>query len=218
MNAHLSQRTIPEEDIDPVQLSEEPLIAEDATVKASTFGRYTEIASGTKFVNSELGDYSYAMERCDIMSTSIGKFVNVASEVRINPGNHPTEWVSQHHFLYRKVRYGFGEENDQAYFAWRKRQRVHIGHDVWIGHKAVILAGVQVGNGAVIGAGAVVTKDVAPYSIVGGVPAVKIGRRFNPPIVREIEAIAWWDWDHEQLAERLEDFKDIRKFLDLYGK
>ena len=199
------------------QLSETPDIAPDARVTKCELGVYTEIAEGVQFTESSLGDYSYLMERCDIIYTGIGKFTNIASDVRINPGNHPMEWVSQHHFLYRCRMYGFRDEDNSAFFEWRRRQRVTIGHDCWIGHKAIILPGVTIGNGAVVAAGAVVTRDVAPYSVVAGVPAKVVSKRFPKQIWETLEATEWWDWDHETLKSRMDDFYDIRKFLQLYA-
>lgn len=200
------------------QLSETPDIAADATVTDCDLGEYTEIATGAQLTESSLGDYSYIMERCDIIYTDIGKFTNIASDVRINPGNHPMEWVSQHHFLYRCRLYGFRDGDNSAFFDWRKRQRVSIGNDCWIGHKAIILPGITIGNGAVVAAGAVVTKDVAPYTVVAGVPAKPVSKRFPKQIWQALEETAWWDWDHQTLKERMDDFYDIRKFLQLYGE
>lgn len=199
------------------QLSPTPDIASDAHVHDCELGRYTEIAAGARLVDTTLGDYSYVMERSDITGTTIGKFTNIASDVRINPGNHPMDWVSQHHFLYRQRLYGMGEEDNRAFFEWRKRQRVTIGHDCWIAHRAILLPGVTIGNGAVVAAGAVVTKDVSPYTVAAGVPAQPVKKRFPLHIWQAIEKTAWWDWDHETLKERLKDFYDIRKFIHLYG-
>jgi hypothetical protein len=201
-----------------VTLVEEPLVAATARVKECRLGRYTEIADQAKLAESVLGDYSYVMERCDIIYTEIGKFANIASEVRINPGNHPMDWVSQHHFLYRLRRYGFGDEDNDSFFNWRRMQRVTVGHDTWIGHKAIILPGVRIGNGAVVAAGAVVTKDVPPYTVVAGVPAKPVRQRFPEAIRQGLEKICWWDWDHDTLKVRLNDFYDIRRFLSLYGE
>ncbi|MDJ0623217.1 MAG: DapH/DapD/GlmU-related protein [Desulfocapsaceae bacterium] len=198
-------------------LSEEPTVAPTARVEKTTLGRYTEVGANVRLQEVHLDDYSYVVDRSDVIYTDIGKFVNIASDVRINPGNHPMEWVSQHHFLYRIKQYGLGEEDNQPFFNWRRLQRVTIGHDVWIGHKAIVLPGVTVGNGAVVAAGAVVSRDVKPYSVVGGVPAKPLRSRFPEPIWRCLEEIQWWNWDHETIKERLDDFYDIRRFLDLYG-
>lgn len=204
---------------DPKQiiLSEDPTLAPGAAIVDSSLGRYTELGADATIIESSMGDYSYAMARSHIIYSTIGKFVNIASDVRLNPGNHPTEWVSQHHFQYRRQRYGFDTNDDDSFFAWRRAQRVTIGHDVWLGHKAIVLPGTEVGNGAVVAAGAVVTKDVAPYSIVAGVPARLIRTRFPESIWNKLEQTAWWDWQHEVIKERLPDFRDIRRFLSLYA-
>lgn len=199
-------------------LSIEPAVSSTATVVDCFLGRYTEVADDVKLAETHLDDYSYVMERSDIIYSSIGKFVNIASDVRINPGNHPMEWVSQHHFLYRSKRYGLAERDNKSFFNWRRMQRVTIGHDTWIGHKAIIMPGITIGNGAVVAAGAVVTGDVAPYSIVAGVPARKTRTRFPRPIWQKLEETAWWDWDHETLQERLSSFYDIREFLARYSE
>lgn len=194
-----------------------PTISQTATVLESSLGQYTEIAAQVSLVQSTLDDYSYIMERSNIIYTDIGKFVNIASDVRINPGNHPMEWVSQHHFLYRKQQYGFDVEDNESFFNWRSLQRVNIGHDTWIGHKAIIMPEVQIGNGAVVAAGAVVTKDVAPYTVVAGVPAKPIRHRFPRTVCEKIEKIGWWDWDHETIKSRMKEFYDIRTFILRYG-
>ena len=93
-----------------------------------------------------------------------------------------------------------------------------IANDVWIGHGVVVLPGVSIGNGAVVGASAVVTRDVAPYEIVAGVPAKKLRDRFAPGIAARLEALAWWDWPPERLFEAVDDLRDlsIEHFLAKY--
>lgn len=192
-------------------------ISEKAKIIRSGIGRFTELHDFVELSDSSLGDYSYMMERSSIAYTRIGKFVNIASDVRINPGNHPMHWVSQHHCMYRKKRYGFAEHDDADFFAKRKARKVVIGHDVWVGHGATIMPGVTIGNGAIIGAGSVVTHDVEPYTIVAGVPEKEIRRRFSSSIWQAIEKTCWWDWEHETIKERLDDFRDVDRFLTLYG-
>ena len=101
-------------------LSEKPFISPSAIVTDCTVGEYTEIAADVWMVESSLGNYSYAMERANIIYSDIGKFVNIASEARVNPVNHPLEWVSQHHFLYRTRQYGLRDSNNEDVFHWRK--------------------------------------------------------------------------------------------------
>jgi serine acetyltransferase len=90
---------------------------------------------------------------------------------------------------------------------------------VWIGHGATVLPGVKVGDGAVIGAGAVVTKDVAAYAVVGGVPAKTIRQRFPAPIAERLQTLAWWDWEHDRLRQALPDFRalTVEAFLEKHG-
>ena len=190
------------------RLGEKPTIHPTADRRGSTLGRWTELSADVCFVESELGDYSYVMQRSNIMWTEIGKFVSIASDVRINPGNHPFWRATQHHFTYRATAYAMGED-DTEFFDWRRAQKVSVGHDVWIGHGATILPGVSIGTGAVIGAGAVVSKDVEPYMIVGGVPATLIRRRFSEELAQDLIDLAWWDWSHEILAERIEDMRRL---------
>ncbi|MFD2206546.1 chloramphenicol acetyltransferase [Kiloniella antarctica] len=188
------------------KLSEKPTIASTALVVGSTLGKWVEIGEGSKVIESSIGDYSYAIHDCDIIYSDIGKFVNIAANVRLNPGQHPMDRASMHHFQYRSAAYEMGED-DQEFFEWRKASPVNIGHDVWIGQGAIVKGAVTVGNGAVIGSGAVVTKDVAPYSIVAGVPAKTIRQRFEAHIQKALTRIAWWDWDHQLLTDRLDDFR-----------
>jgi len=197
----------------------EPVIDPTAFVRDSQLGAYTEIGARTKVAETTMGDYSYIVNDGDVIYSTIGKFCSIAAQVRINPGNHPMWRASQSHFTYRASAYFSGEADEREFFDWRREHHVNIGHDVWIGHGAVILAGRKVGTGAVIAAGAVVSKDVEPYTIVGGVPAKEIGRRFPKKIGEQLEAIAWWNWDHDTLRSRLYDFRnlEIENFIRKFG-
>ncbi|MER3482328.1 MAG: chloramphenicol acetyltransferase [Meiothermus sp.] len=196
--------------------SPQPTVHPTALVRESQLGSWTQVAEGAQLVESRLGDYSYVMEHVQAIYTTIGKFCSIASYVRLNPGNHPLERPSSHHFTYRSAQYELGED-DLAFFRWRRENLVSIGHDVWIGHNATVLPGVRVGNGAAIGAGAIVTKEVEPYTVVAGVPAKPVRRRFSPHLAERLEALAWWDWPHERLRARLGDFRgNVEAFLEKY--
>jgi len=202
---------------DKPPLTSEPNIHPDALVFESELGVWTEVGARTQMRQSEMGDYSYIVEEGDVVWTTIGKFCSIARSVRINPGNHPTWRASQHHFTYRAAAFDLGED-DEEFFAWRKKDWVTIGHDVWIGHGATILAGVSVGTGAVVAAGAVVSKDVAPYTIVGGVAARPLKRRFSEKHAEDLQRMAWWDWDREKLKSALPDMRalEIDAFIEKY--
>jgi phosphonate metabolism protein (transferase hexapeptide repeat family) len=197
-------------------LSPEPTLHEPVQLTDATLGEWTEIRADTRLSHSTIGDYTYLMERVQTDYTTLGKFGNVASDARLGPTNHPIDRPTAHHFTYRAAMYGLGEDEDSI-FEWRADQPVEVGHDVWIGHNATVLPGTTVGNGAVVGAGAVVAHDVEPYTIVAGVPAEPVGRRFDEATAARIEATAWWDWDHETLADRLAAFRDLDTFLAEYA-
>ncbi len=200
-----------------MKLSSQPTIHPTALIHDSQLGAWTQVAEGVVLLETVLGDYSYIMQYSQAAYCEIGKFANIASFVRLHPTNHPLERPTLHHFTYRSEMYGFGPD-DSAIFEWRRSKQVRIGHDVWIGHNASVMPGVRVGNGAVIATGAVVTKDVEPYTIVAGVPAKPIRRRFRPQIIERLEATAWWDWPHKLLGQRLADFRgDIETFLEKYA-
>ena len=201
-----------------MRLGESPTVHPAAYVRDSRLGRYTEVGAGTKFAESTLGDYSYISEGGDVIHTEIGKFCSIAASVRLNPGNHPHWRASQSHFTYRASYYFDGEPDETEFFDWRRSHRVTIGHDVWIGHGVVVLAGVSIGNGAILGAGAVVARDVGPYEIAVGVAARTVKRRFTEPVAERLQALAWWDWEHERLHRALPDFRalPIEAFLEKY--
>jgi len=202
---------------DPVHLNETPTLATTAVVRNCRFGRYTQVGDQSRMENCLLDDYAYLGGHCDLMSADIGKFANIAAMVRVNPGFHPMDYPTLHHFTYRPTMYGMAEDDDTAFFEWRSRQRVVIGHDTWIGHGAVIMPGVRIGNGAIVGSNSVVTKDVPAYAIVGGVAAKVIRQRFPRAIADALEATAWWDWEHDTLKQRRPEFKNLRDFLDKYA-
>ena len=200
------------------KLGERPLIDPTAQVRASTLGRYTEVGARTRLLESELGDYSYIVNDGDMAYTTVGKFCSIAAMTRINPGNHPMWRASQAHFTYRASAYFEGERDEESFFDWRRSHRVILGNDIWIGHGAIVLPGRRIGDGAVIAAGAIVTKDVAPYTIVAGNPARSIRTRFPEPIAQRLLRLAWWDWSHEELHRALPDFRvlPIDAFLEKY--
>ena len=157
------------------------------------------------------------MDDVSVNYAEIGKFCSIASHVCINPVQHPMDRVSQHHMTYRKVAYDFANEDDEALFNWRRTQTVKIGHDVWIGHGAIIMKGVEIGTGAVVGSGSVVTKNVEPYTIVVGVPGKPIKRRFSKEVEYRLLEIAWWDWPRKKLEAHFDELNDLDAFLKKHG-
>jgi len=142
---------------------------------------------------------------------------NIAAAVRIGPTMHPVDRPTLHHVTYRRALYGLGDD-EAEFFAWRRSRVARIGHDTWLGHGAIVMPGVSVGDGAVIGSGAVVTHDVPAFAVAVGVPARVIRMRFPERVAEALAAVAWWDWPHEILGERLDDLAGpVEAFIERYG-
>ncbi|EEB83891.1 chloramphenicol acetyltransferase [Roseobacter sp. GAI101] len=195
-----------------------PFIHPDCEVTDVSFGRYVELGRGSRLAHSHMGDYSYCDRFADIANATVGKFSNIAAYVRIGATDHPMEKASLHHFHYRSADYFDDAADDDAWFDHRRTRRTVIGHDTWLGHGAQVRPDVTIGHGAVVAGGAIVTKDVAPYTIVAGIPAVPLRARYAPGIADRISAIAWWDWPHDRLRAALDDFRTLSAevFLEKY--
>lgn len=200
------------------RVPEAGLVHPSAKLRESRIGRWCEVSAGASLAYSTLGDWSYLMEGVQVAHAEIGKFCAIAAGARINPPNHPMERASQHRFSYVPEYYFEDAQRDAAFFAARAAARVAIGNDVWIGHGVTVLPEVTVGDGAVLAAGAVVTRDVAPYAIVAGVPARQLRWRFPPEIAARLRALGWWDWPVERLRAAVADFRalPVEVFLARY--
>ncbi|MGO4713217.1 DapH/DapD/GlmU-related protein [Bradyrhizobium sp. 2TAF24] len=196
----------------------ETIVHETVRLREAAIGRRCEILRNTRIEYAALGDYSYLGENCEVADAVIGKFTAIANSVRIGAPNHPMERASQHRFTYCPEYYEASATRDHHFFADRRDARVEIGNDCWIGHAAIILPGVIVGDGAVIAAGAVVSRNVPAYTIVGGVPARPLRRRFPEHVAERLQRIAWWTWPDDVIFARLKDFQadDIEAFCERY--
>ena len=136
----------------------------------------------------------------------IGKFCMIASDVTfiMNGANHLTDAVSTFPFAI----FGNGWEDAMKEKTYPTKGDTTIGNDVWIGYKAMIMAGVTIGDGAIIASRSVVTKDVAPYSIVGGNPAKEIKKRFSEEKIEKLLKLKWWDWDIEKITKNVQNLTD----------
>ena len=130
----------------------------------------------------------------------IGKFCSIASDVKfiMNGGNHRTDWLTNYPFPI----FGNGWEIAMP-DEWPDKGDTVIGNDVWIGYRATLMPGVQVGDGAIIASQSVVTKSIAPYAVVGGNPAKEIRKRFDDEAIQALLDIRWWDWDIETITRNL---------------
>lgn len=165
--------------------------------------------------NVSIGDFSYINHDSIIdANCKIGKFCSIGPEVSISPGNHPLNLISTHPFLYDKFWMRRINVNNKSKFIMKKKI-TEIGNDVWIGTRAIILEGVTVGDGCIIAANAVVTKDVPPYAMVAGIPARIIKYRFLEYEITKLLKIKWWNWDIKILRENYDIFFDMSKFNKL---
>lgn len=133
----------------------------------------------------------------------IGKFCSIACGAKFlfTSGNHTLRSLSTYTFPIFFEEWGLDTKNIRD--AWDNKGDIVVGNDVWIGYEAVILSGVTIGDGAIIGSRAVVTKDVPPYTIVGGVPARAIRKRFDEDTIAKLKALQWWNWDEEKIARSI---------------
>ncbi|WP_416325523.1 DapH/DapD/GlmU-related protein [[Eubacterium] hominis] len=200
-----------------MKLKKEVTIEEDCMIQDSNFGVYTKVGAHSTLQHVRMGDYSYCEPYTMIQNTHIHRFVDIARNVRIGATQHPLSRVSDHHFTYRRFMYDMAHQDDEEFFKQREDTITTIGNDVWIGHGAIIEAGVHIQDGAVVGSGAVVTKDVPPYAIVAGVPAKILRYRFTRPQIEALLDIRWWDWPDDLLRARFDDFlMDIDAFIVKY--
>lgn len=184
----------------------------------SQFEGANSILDGTTFMG-KLGYGSYIGERCYIDAV-VGRYCSISAEVVTIGGRHPvSEFVSTHPAFYSVLgQAGFTHVKSQlfeehAFADAVGRHGVVIGHDVLISHGVRLLEGVKVGDGAILAAGCLVRTDVEPYAIYGGVPARKIGQRFDDETVRQLMAIRWWDRGEEWIQARAALFSDMPAFL-----
>ncbi len=156
-----------------------------------------------------LGAFSY-MADC-----KVGRFCSFASRCSIGAFSHPTNWLSIHEFQYRDMTSFFGttiHRGESSVCEEMRARKTFLGNDVWSGDNSVVLKGVHIGDGAIVAAGAIVTKDVDPYTIVGGNPAKPIKKRFNEQQIYDLLALRWWELSLEEL--RNVDFQNVDKAID----
>ena len=137
----------------------------------------------------------------------IGKFCMIASDVKfiMNGANHLSNAISTYPFAV----FGNGWESAMEGKTYPNKGNIEIGNDVWIGYNATIMAGVKIGDGAIIATNATVVSDVEPYSIVGGNPAREIKKRFSPEIIERLLKLQWWNWDIEKITKNVQNLTDL---------
>lgn len=148
---------------------------------------------------SKVGSYSYISRRSNLMMVTLGRYCSIGPDCLINAGNHPLNLLGTSPVFYAMTN-KIGLCIDKREYVDFKE--VQIGSDVWIGTRAIVMGGVTIGHGAVIAAGAVVTKDVPPYAVVGGVPAKIIKMRFTDVTIAMLLDSEWWEFSHQELKRK----------------
>jgi acetyltransferase-like isoleucine patch superfamily enzyme len=162
-----------------------------------------------------VGKYFGMNENCFVARATVGAFCAIGARTAINPFNHPVDWLSIHEFQYHPRSFDWVPEYNGIERLERAPdmfQYVTIGNDVWTGHNVNILPGVSVGDGAVIGAGSVVTRDVPPYAIVAGAPAQLRRMRFSDRTIERLLRLKWWELELSELSGL--PFRDVERCLD----
>jgi acetyltransferase-like isoleucine patch superfamily enzyme len=205
-----------------------------AAEPATLCGGTVKIGAGSRIIKSKLlgpvylnrntqvgpdctvGKYFGMNESCFVARATVGAYCSIGARTSINPFNHPTDWLSIHEFQYHPNSFDWVAE----YNAIRRLERtpdmyehVTIGNDVWMGHNANVMPGVSVGDGAVIAAGAVVTKTVPPYAIVAGVPAKVVRLRFAEKLVERLLRVKWWDLELAEMSGL--PFRDVERCVSM---
>jgi virginiamycin A acetyltransferase len=187
----------------------------------ANYNRLCFLKNIIKNPNIIVGDYTYYDDFEDVMNFEknvkyhfdftgdkliIGKFCMIASDVTfiMNGANHLTDAITTYPFAI----FGNGWENAMEGKTYPSKGNIVVGNDVWIGYNATIMAGVTIGDGAIIGTNSVVTKDVEPYSIVGGNPAKVIKKRFPEDEIKDLLEIKWWDWEIEKVTRNVQNSTD----------
>lgn len=177
-------------------------------VKNSVISKSSAVGRNCRIYDSLIEENSYVGNNTIVINTKIGKYCSISYDCIINPGNHPLNLLSTSPMFYTKkniLRQNFDEVEFEEY------PTIEIGNDVLVGTRSIILGGVKIGDGAVIGAGSIVTKDVEPYTIVAGNPAKKIRGRFDGDIEEKLVSIKWWDKSPQTITRIAQEFRITKK-------
>lgn len=185
-------------------------------IKNSYIHYTSKIQSGSHIENTNFNKYSYCGYNCQIINCDIGSFSSIANNVVIGGSEHPTHWVSTSPIFYKGARNSL-----KMKFSKHKRPdplKTFIGNDVWIGERVLVKSGVTIADGAVVGMGSVVTKDVEAYSVVAGNPAKTIIMRFDHDTITFLLESKWWDCEESKHKEQVKLFNNDNEFKRLLSQ
>lgn len=173
------------------------------------------ICSGVRFYRGKIGKYSYIGNNSFVSDTDIGSFTSISTDCYIGGTSHPTDWVSTSPVFHKWeniMKKNFAQNEFEIF------KRTTIGNDVWIGNRVMIKAGVKIADGAVIGMGSIVTKDIGPYEIWAGNPARLIRKRFEDETIDALEKMKWWEWDDNKIEKYAEKFTVPSELIEAWKR
>lgn len=194
------------------KLGDNLIVGENSFIQNSSLENHVQINRSNMIINSSIGTYSYTGMNTVIKHTSVGKFCSISWNVSAAGGGHNYKAISPHPFTHLT---SFGIVTERADI---ETKTITIGNDVWIGMNSCILQGIKIGDGAVVGAGSVVTKDVPPYAIVVGNPARIFKYRFDSEVIKKLLNLQWWDLPIKVIQKNISSFKgdlDIQRLDEL---
>ena len=183
-----------------------------SSVRACNIHASAKIGDGCTIADSSFGKYSYVGDHTNMANVKVGNYTSISSYCGIGGGGHPLNWVSTSPVFnnHRSIlRVNFSNNDYNPY------KETIIGNDVWIGTHCLIKSGVTIADGAVIGMGSVVTKDVGPYEIWAGNPAKLIRKRFDNETIDKLLKSQWWNWEDEKIKEYADSFNSPQVFMNL---
>lgn len=178
-------------------------VVKDPTIRVGEYTIYDDYVNDPRDFERNCVLYHYP--ECNGDTLTIGKFCSIACGAKFifNAANHALGSLSTYPFPIFFEEWGLPTDCASIAEAWDNHGSITIGNDVWIGYEAVILSGVTIGDGAIIGTRAVVTRDIPPYTIVAGIPAKPIRRRFDVETIARLEELRWWDWEEEKIRQNI---------------
>jgi acetyltransferase-like isoleucine patch superfamily enzyme len=189
------------------------IIGLKSTLTNVNIGDNLYISDNCSIRNSKIGSNTYLNRNVQVLNCEIGKYCSIGTDVKLGMGKHPTNMVSTHPTFYANNK-PYSTYADDMYF--NEYTNIVIGNDVWIGSNVIILGEVSISNGAIIAAGSIVTKDIPPYAIAGGIPAKIIKYRFSEDIIDELQKIQWWNFSEDWLKKNYKLLHNPENFINYY--
>ena len=197
-------------------------ISPSATIlRGCRFDGHNSVGNSTYLSGTAMGYGSFVGFGNEFSNCKIGKYCSIGSNIRVVAATHPVSGFISSHPAFYSDSYWFRyvkQAKFKEHLTTSDGYQCKIGNDVWIGDNTLIIGGVEIGDGAIIAMGSVVLHDVPPYTIVAGVPAKEIRKRFNSETIEALQQIRWWDKTVDWIESRADDFSDVELFVSRYAQ